>query len=1065
MSLSNLLNQAKPQLEARLKEQASAPCVLFFSLTDGFVRARVVRSAGESFQQAWEAGMADCHREAQQHKLDVRWLKIDRVLKTQATTWAELSARLAVTKRNYFRLGVSLDAELNHAFLEHELNANAMLYLGANKVEAGLNKNNFTVYATRKFGRDIELDFSPDAPVYLFTHEGLFLAEDETLSALPGADEAQWLPSAGQTHVRWRNQTALNAGRRQIKALNQEQVYALIDSSADFLARQVKESGQFIYGHFPCFGREIDTYNSLRHASTVYSMLEAWELTQNDELLAAIRQALNYLTSTLIRRYPQEDGSVLAYNVDINDEIKLGANAVSLLGLVKYDELTGDTQYRQLMEALALGMARMQDPETGCFVHVLHAKDLALKERFRIVYYDGEAAFGLMRLYGLTSDPRWLAMVERAFEHFIRVEHWKHHDHWLSYCVNELTLYKPEEKYFRFGVQNIADYLDFILKRETTFPTLLELSMAFAAMLGRIEHQHPEMRHVLQGLDIEKFHTALQHRAHYLLNGFFWPELAMYYAKPATIVGSFFIRHHSFRVRIDDVEHYLSGYVAYWKWLGREPVQSVKQARISFSPASGDAVSFPGVSPVFAANWDAVSLAQATQGIWKQAPGPNWKATGVCIFPPAFQAGNVVIVRVQDLTQDFGMPLPRLPALPFYPQAVVVEEAGVEAVREIYKGPVLAVANAVESLLGLGRYSRQNFTGTVVGVTGSAGKTTTCAMLSQMLQAWGQVGSTRHSANTSRGIAWNLASIPRNSRFWVMEMAIAIAGMQRSSSMTQPNVALITNIGPAHLQYHHSTENIARLKSMMFSGMQVGDYAVINADTLHADALMQAAEEYGLKRVTYGEQAASDICLAHYDDRLGVATITVAGQSFRLSGFSYHMACNALACLAVAWVLKLDLAHALRQLEMFEPLEGRGARFSIMEGERRLCMIDESYNANPLSMAAALKSFQWASNPGAGILLLGDMLELDSESETLHRELLPLIVDAQPRKVWLVGEHMKALVALLEQQNISVSWAEIPSVAWEEIRQGAQHNEIVMLKGSNSTGLHALVQKIKARYA
>jgi hypothetical protein len=199
-------------------------------------------------------------------------------------------------------------------------------------------------------------------------------------------------------------------------------------------------------------------------------------------------------------------------------------------------------------------------------VHVLSASDLSLKERGRTIYYDGEAVFGLLRLYRHTGDPVRLATAKKSFDSFLHDDHAKAHDHWLSYSANEITAYLPEERYFRFGIENACGWLGFILNRETTYPTLLELIMAAKTMLTRLAGI-PELRPLADGVDMARFRQALHYRAHYLLNGFFWPEMAMFFKKPDSINNTFFLRHHGFRARIDDVQHYLSGLIAYSKML------------------------------------------------------------------------------------------------------------------------------------------------------------------------------------------------------------------------------------------------------------------------------------------------------------------------------------------------------------------------------------------------------------------------------------------------------------------------------------------------------------------
>lgn len=519
---------------------------LFFSICDGNSRAKVITVTGVDFAGTWRKGLERLRRIDGAKNATTRWVRVDWIETVEETTWGGLKQNLREVKRNYFRRGISLDRKFSLPFLEMEINANAMLYGGASIGHCAVNTNNFKRYAKIRHNLDT-VDFDDDKLIYIFSTRGAFVSSD--------SDEVHLLHGPG-----------LRAGRRLVEHLTPKHVRDLIWRGSDYLATQVGPEGRFQYGWHPCFDRPIEAYNTLRHASTLYAMIESWEITRDNELGAAIDRALRYLTEELVKPVTLPSGRMAAFLVDVDEEIKLGGNAVAILALVKYTELFASDAYLVMLEQLAAGITFMQNDRTGKFNHVLHYPSLTVKEAFRIIYYDGEAAFGLMRLYGLTNNAEWLTAVEKAFVHFIEAKHWKAHDHWLGYCVNEITRYRPYAKYYRFGIDNVAKYLPFVKYRITTFPTLLELMMASEKMLSRLSNE-PELKYLFKEIDLHSFYGALHTRAHHILNGHFWPEMAMFFANPRRINGSFFIRHHAFRVRIDDVEHYLSGLVAYLKYL------------------------------------------------------------------------------------------------------------------------------------------------------------------------------------------------------------------------------------------------------------------------------------------------------------------------------------------------------------------------------------------------------------------------------------------------------------------------------------------------------------------
>ncbi|MEI5656237.1 BapA prefix-like domain-containing protein [Acinetobacter baumannii] len=350
-------------------------------------------------------------------------------------------------------------------------------------------------------------------------------------------------------------------GIRAIASNKKQHFRDLIEKNAAFLHSQIQENGKFIYGYFPAYDRDIRNYNTVRHCTSLYALLETFEVQDKPEYWPKIVAAIQYALTTF---YKEKD-PITAFMIDGKEgelEIKLGANAAAILMLTKYQEITGKDDYLKYAEKLAHAILELVDPD-GLTTHVLNYPNYDLKEKFRIIYYDGEAALALLRLYQINQDKRLLDTVKLMFENFIHKRYEKYHDHWLSYCTNELTKICPEEKYFIFGLNNYLKHFIFIRNRKTTYATLLEMLMAAYKMVNRLKEQGHNA--LFEQAYMSELKKLIIFRAEFQTTGFFYPEIAMYMARPDKILHAFYIRHDRFRVRIDDQEHNLSGYIAYVK--------------------------------------------------------------------------------------------------------------------------------------------------------------------------------------------------------------------------------------------------------------------------------------------------------------------------------------------------------------------------------------------------------------------------------------------------------------------------------------------------------------------
>lgn len=387
-------------------------------------------------------------------------------------------------------------------------------------------------------------------------------------------------------------------------------------------------------------------------------------------------------------------------------------------------------------------------------------------------------------------------------------------------------------------------------------------------------------------------------------------------------------------------------------------------------------------------------------------------------------------------------------------------------------GPVLEVSDdPLRGLEKLGQAARARSAAQIVAVTGSVGKTSTKEMLRVALAASGETHASAASFNNHWGVPLTLARMPRSAAFGVFEIGMNHSGeITPLVAMVRPQVAIITTIAASHLGNFASLDEIADAKAEIFSGVVSGGHAIISRDTPYFERLSAAAWAAGIRSIiSFGRHLDADVRMERVALLPDCCCVTagVMGEtvSYRLGLPGEHMALNSLAVLAAAKCTGADLARAALALADAAPAKGRGVRERLAIPGGELLLIDESYNANPASVAAALGLLGAAQPPRGGrrIAVLGDMLELGERSPELHAGLLEPMDAAKVDVLYAAGPLMANLWARVAE-NRRGAYAETSEGLRDVLLRDLKPGDVVMVKGSLGSRMGPLVEAIRAAH-
>ncbi len=456
--------------------------------------------------------------------------------------------------------------------------------------------------------------------------------------------------------------------------------------------------------------------------------------------------------------------------------------------------------------------------------------------------------------------------------------------------------------------------------------------------------------------------------------------------------------------------------------------------------------------------WQSSEVTKATGGI----SAMDWSAAGVSIDSRTVEQDDLFIAISgpnfdgHDFVQG---------ALDNGAVAAIVAQAveGVSAVT-----PLLKVSDTFVALNDLGRAGRDRTSAKVIAVTGSVGKTGVKEALGQLLSVQGETSYSRGSFNNHFGVPLSLTRLPQNAEYAVFELGMNHAGeLTPLSQMVRPIVAIVTTVELAHIEFFSSVDDIARAKAEIFNGLEKGGTAILNQDNEYYELLSDAATAAGAGRVIgFGVHNGAQYKLLDFVLRSDGSSVEASFNGYR---FSYqlampgrHWVMNSLAVLATVEAVEADVFAAARDFAQIKPPKGRGERHSISIGDGSIELIDDSYNASPVSIAAALEVLAQAELGPSGrrIAALGDMRELGDKSADLHQGLATYVAAAGVDLVYAAGPEMKHLCDALPG-TISVVHTTTSKILIQPLLDEVQPGDVVLVKGSAGSLMGQVVEALK----